>query len=120
VETRLWTIAPAGNRALGTSFMNPECRDVAGQGQPRLCWRFAAIRSKIFAADLRTATLEAVGSVEGRLYEFADNGSGWLTARSAGGALAIRADGSPGLQRAHGGNEWIRQMAVNDRFIAVL
>jgi hypothetical protein len=120
VETRLWTIAPAGNRALGTSFMNPECRDVAGQGQRALCVAFDGIRSKIFAADLRTATLEAVGSVEGRLYEFADNGSGWLTARSAAGALAIRADGSPGLQLAHSGNEWIRQMAVNDRFIAVL
>jgi Zn-dependent protease with chaperone function len=120
VETRLWTIAPAGNRALGTSFMNPECHDVAGPGQRPLCVGFDGVRSKIFSVDLNTATLEAVGSAEGRLYEVSNNASGWLTARSAVGALAIRASGNRALQFSHRGNEWIRQMVVNDRFVAVL
>jgi Zn-dependent protease with chaperone function len=120
VETRLWTIAPAGNRALGTSFMNPECHDVARQRGRPLCVAFDGVRSKIFSADLRAATLEAVGSVEGRLYEVSDSGSGWLTARSAGGALAIRDDGKAALQLPHDGSEWIERMVVNDRFVAVL
>ena len=117
-ESEFWIAGNDGRRTLGTSGLLITCQARDAGGQP-VCSAFAGDRTTLFALDLAGGRVQPTATLPGHFTGHAGGTAGWIAGRWDGDAVALRPGTGRGWRIRSGDDEWIRDVAANDRAIAI-